>query len=251
MLPKNNLPCMLGTSTDADDAIAAALDGSLSLEEALSRLSLYFLIRVHFHHPVNLRFLRGYKESNIHTFRCLFISNRGNFCYGYKKNSHSGCPLSLREDIKEIEFLSNIPLEFSSYEKFKARFDPRFIKEEGIKSLWDSKSGQHGGKYNKGDFKSIGKQGLRLMKRFLNHFEDINKPNKETPPYHKSSLWPDQTVWVYSEKYYTNHQLGRDISISYQSNSPYIYYSSEYKGCSNGHYGLIVNENTYLYLEKD
>jgi len=256
MLPLNNLPCMIGTDPNADAAIAETLSGSLSLEESLARLSRYFLVRIHFHQPISTRRLRGFKTGNSHTFRCLFVSDQGNFCYGLKRRSRKGYVFQTHaSNIKEVELLplDNNPSQFKSYEEFKARFDPRFIKEEGIKSLWNSTSGQHGGKYNRSDFRKMGKTGLRVMRRFLLNFTNINDEPKQTYPYHQSNLWPErkEPVWVYSEKHHTDHRLGRDISISYQSNSPYLFYSSEYQGCCNGDYGLIVNKNTYLYLEKD
>lgn len=240
---------MIGIGKDLDDFIAKALDGSLSLEETLFRLSHFAPVRISFHHPVNLRFMRGYKTNDTHVFKCLFISNRNNFCYGYKKNARRGHVLSLA-DIKSFELIPKPKSEFTSYEEFKARFDPVYITEDGIKSLWNSKSNQHGGKYNRSDFKKIGKVGKQVMKRFLQHFIDINTPHHSCT---KSNLYPErkEDVWVHTEKYYTDHKLGRDISISYQSNSPYLFYSSEYMGCGNGDYGLIVNESTYLYLERD
>ena len=248
-LPRNNLPCMIGISERTDEYIAATLNGSLSLEAALARLSWFFAVKITFRHPRNLRHLRGWKDSATHLFRCFFISDLDNFCYGYKRISRRGHPISLADAI-EITFIHEEPKEFASYEQFKARFNLRFIKEEGIKSLWNSKSGQHGGKYNRNDFKKIGKVGKQVMKRFLNRYIDINTPH---PSCSKSNLYPErqEDVWVHTEKHHTDHRLGRDISISYQSNSPYLYYSSEYMDCGNGDYGLIVNESTYLYLEKD
>jgi hypothetical protein len=238
---------MIGINPDSDATIANVLKGSFSLEESLTRLSRYFLIRIHFTHAINLRVLRGYFNSNVHTFRCLFISNQGNFCYGYKRNSHRGHPLN-SEHITKIEFLDTTPKEFKSYEDFKAKFDPRFITEDGIKSLWNSKSSMHGGKYNRKDFKSISKRGREVLKQFLTHFTKIHEVNDH---YIISNVLEDEEVLVYKAKHRSYSHSGRDISISTNTKAPYIFYSSEYPGCLNGHYGLLVNKNTYLYLEKD
>lgn len=241
---------MIGTSPDADNAIAEALAGSLSLEKSLARLSCYFLVRIYFDRPTSLPFLGGkFINSYVHTFRHLFISTNGYFCYGYKKNSRRGrCIDSEISHIIKIELLDTTPKEFKSYEEFKARFDPRFITEDGIKSLWNSKSSQHGGKYNRNDFKSISKRGREVLNRFLTHFTKIHEINEH---YTISNAWKDEKVLVYKAKHHSYHHRGRDISISTNTKAPYIFYSSEYPGCLNGHYGLLVNKNTYLYLEKD
>ncbi|MEA3421015.1 MAG: hypothetical protein U9Q97_05000 [Acidobacteriota bacterium] len=248
MLPPNNLPTLIGISKESDAAIAKSLNESLSLEESLTRLSHHFLVRAHFSQPIRLLFRGNYKTSSIHTFRCLFISTTGNFCYGYKRNSHRGRPLYGIKFITKIEFLENPPSEFKSYEDFKARFDPQFIKEEGIKSLWNSKSSMHGGKYNRNDFKSISKRGREVLNQFLTHFTKIHEVNEH---YTISNAWENEKVLVYKAKHYSDGHYGRDISISTNTKAPYIFYSSEYPGCLNGHYGLLVNKSTYLYLEKD
>ena len=253
MIPfKNNIPTMLGISKDADHAIAAALKSDTSLEDAVTRLSWHFKIRIRFDHPLQLRKLKGFKTNSTHTFSRFFVSENGHLCYAPTSRGKWGHRLPLAQlGVEYLELLRNNH-EFKSYDEFKARFDPRFIKEVGIQSLWNSKSSQHGGQYNRGDFKKLGKQGKRLMKRFLQNFTNIDTvpstARERSGLFQQSNSTP---IKVYSEKHHTDHRLGRDISISYQSNSPYLYYSSEYMGCGNGDYGLIVNESTYLYLERD
>lgn len=248
MLPKNNLPTLMGIDPIKDAAIADAFTDTLTPYENLARLSRYFLIKAFFTEPV---FMIGKGDVTEYVFHSFFISTRNRFCYADRKNARRGWLFNHFDKIKRIEFtLKESSLEFKSYEHFKKKFDLRFITEDAIKDLWNSKSAQHGGKYKKSDFKGIGKVGKGLMRRFLQNFESIDKPKKEYP-YHKSNCWEDQEVWVYSERYHTHHHSGRDISISHQSNAPYIFYSSEFQGCGNGTYGILANEKTYLWLEND
>ncbi len=246
MLPKNNLPTMMGISKESDEAIASSLNGSLSLVEALALLSKYFIITMTFNKEVTLR--QG-KRNNTHTFKCLFISSIGNFCYGYRKNSRRGFPIN--DEVKhliKLEFKSyNKTMAFKSYEQFKDKFDTRFITEKAIKDLWNGTSAQHGGKYNKNDFRKIGKVGKEVLSMFLEHFKSLNTHTE----YYRESDQYDIPVWVLKRAHHTNHHTGRDISISHQTNIDWIFYSSERSGCLNGRYGLLVNENEYLWLEDD
>ena len=58
---------------------------------------------------------------------------------------YSGWWGSKTEEVSDIEF--------KGIEEFAKRFDKRFITLEQINKLWNSKSAQHGGKYNKKDFR--------------------------------------------------------------------------------------------------
>ena len=152
------------------------------------------------------------------------------------------------EHIIELKFKSRIAnIQFNSYEQFKKKFDTRFITEKVIKELWDGTSAQHGGKYNKNDFRKIGKVGKDVLFRFLAHFKSLDTHTE----YYRESTQYDIPVWVLRREHRTDHRIGRDISISHQTNIDMIHYSSERSGCCNGRYGLLVNENEYLWLEDD
>lgn len=245
MLPENNLPTLIGLSSESDKAISEVFNG-LSLEESLVTLSPYFLIKIWFSRPV--KFFR--KEKDVHIFRSFFISSSQRLCYGMRKYPRTGYPFNETDLIIKLKFLHD-DSSFKSYEDFRKKFDTRFITEDEILKLWNSKSSQHGDKYNKNDFRRLGKSGKWVMKRFLTHFVDVSTIKKEYP-YHKSNLYEDKEVWVYKEEYKSGYSnKGRDIRISHQSNCPYVFYSSEYPGCLNGRYGLIANKNEYLWLEDD
>jgi len=245
MLPDNNLPTLLGINPDADALIAAALGGRLSLDDSLARLSAWFLVRAWFLKPI----YANRKESDVHLFRSFFISRNGLLCHANRRKARTGHIFHSTYLITKLEFLQEKNSAFKSFEDFKRKFDPRFIKEKQILSLWNSKSSQHGKQYNKKDFRKISKRGKEVMERFLRQFTNINEHNHH---YHKSDLWgKDVEVWILSHNHKSWHHSGRDISISHQTNAPHVFYSSEFHNCCNGRYGILANEKEYLWLEDD
>ena len=243
MLPPNNLPTMLGISNHIDNAIADALSGKLSLDETLARLSNWFLVKAWFSEPIKV--LR--KTSDVHVFKSFFISEKNRLCYGYRRHPRTGRPFYDAHLITKLEFIDE-EHEFNSYEEFKKKFDTRFIKEDQILHLWNGTSSQHGKKFNKKDFRKISKRGKEVMDRFLKHFTNINEHNEH---YHKSDLYKNEEVFILKARHESWTNSGRDISISHQTNAPHIFYSSEYRGCLNGRYGLVANKNEFLHLEDD
>jgi len=248
MLPENNLPTLMGLNKDADAMIAAALADQISLDDSLARLSNWFLIRAWFSYPIKVWINRNPKESDVHLFRKFFISKNGYLCHANRRNARRGTVFHSTHLITKLEFISEMKIKLH-FEQFKNKFDTRFIKEDQILSLWNSKSSQHGGQYNSKDFRKISKRGKQVMARFLLQFTNINEKNHH---YRKSDLWgKDVDVWILSHNHKSWHHAGRDISISHQTNAPHIFYSSEFHNCGNGRYGIVANENEYLWLEDD
>lgn len=251
MLPDNNLPTLLGIDKNADAVIAAAISGEISLGDSLARLSPWFLVRAWFSRPVQV-----WKPRRVNTwveeylFRYFFMSTQGRLCYAPRRNPRKGFAFHETHLITKLEFVPESTEKkkqnFKSFEDFKKKFDLRFIKEDQILKLWNEKSNQHGGQYNRKDFRKIGKRGKEVMKRFLRTFTSIHEKNRF---YHESQY--DDGVWVFSERYQSSHRLGRDISICHQTNCPHVFYSSEYHMCGNGRYGIVANEKEFLWLEDD
>lgn len=132
---------------------------------------------------------------------------------------------------------------FTSYEAFKRKFDPIFITDSEISKLWNSTSSQTGVKYRPSDFKSLGREGVRLVRRFLNNFKGVQADNQG----YVNSGYGDYL----SLHHYSNGSRGRDLKVSHNKGGGYVYYASEFPGCGNGTYGLIANKYTYLHLEDD
>jgi probable HAF family extracellular repeat protein len=104
-----------------------------------------------------------------------------------------------------------------------------------------------GGKYKPSDFRSIGPVGKRLLKMFLLTFKGVSSTDQ-------SGYQNTNKFWNLTEKHYSTSpsaNVGRDVSISHTLGLPKVFYSSEYPGCGNGRYGLLVNKNEYLWIEDD
>lgn len=263
MLKPSNLLLAIGTE-GAGQVIEEVLKDAISFNQTMVRLSNFFKIRVWFKNPVSIQvpqtrikisdnqwILRTAIQTGCHVFTRFFEHN-SQLCYKTKRNSRRGYFFPTEENIVKYELV--IPKEsqttrtaqFQTFDAFKKRFDPYFISINQIGCLWQGHSSQHGGVYVPNDFRAIGPAGKQVMKRFLDNFKGIT--NGGGPGY-KKSIHGDYTVLT--EKHYSYRHPGKDITIEHNSNLDYVFYSSEKHGCGNGRYGLIVNRNTYLWLEDD
>ena len=243
-----NLPLLIGDDEYRNKIIETILKRDTSIESQennLIDLSTAWRIKVWFKNPTRIKTGKYFKIVDSYTLGTVFKSRTDLLCYSVRRKALSGFPLNIN-NIEKYEPIISSDTEFENFDEFKRKFDTRFITKEQIESLWNTRSSQHGKKYNKQDFRKIGPRGKKTMKRFLNNFSSIY--GETGPQYTKS---PHGNYQIYTERYHSSHHAGRDISISHQTNSPSIYYSSEYHGCGNGRYGLIVNKNTFLWLEDD
>jgi len=255
----DNIALTVGDKTP--DVVAKALtEEDNSLADNLALLGRHYKIKIEFTEPVvvyiqgkwvsavegdrTIRTRRLHKEVTEHIFNGFF--NQGTLCYKKKMNGRYGYPVTFLDKIKKWELvLDNKAVnKFNDYDDFLRRFDLQFITEAEVKKLWNGTSAQHGGQYRPSDFRQMGKQGKKVMQRFLNTFTHIDNP--DTTRYHVTK---DSTN--YTEYYRTHHHSGRDISISHNAIVPYVWYSSEYAGCGNGSYGLVATKNTWIHLEDD
>lgn len=262
MLKPSNLPLAIGIE-GAGQVIEEILKDAISFNQAMVGLSKVFKIRVWFKNPIsiqvphttikisdNQRVFRTAIQTDCHVFKRFFEHN-SQLCYKTKKNSRRGYFFPT-ENIVKYELV--IPTEsqaarttqFQTFEAFKKRFDPYFISDNEITKLWNGNSSQHGSRYIPNDFRAIGPAGKKVMKRFLDNFKGIT--NGGGPGY-KKSRYGDYTVLT--ERHYSYRHPGKDITIEHNSSQDHVFYSSEKHDCGNGRYGLIVNRNTYLWLEDD
>jgi hypothetical protein len=236
------------------------LKGQTDLAKNLLEIGHQWKVHVWFSQPVELNIRARWKrDPNNPT---SFTKNRtrtvtdwifGGFFTGtthglcYSCGNRRGYPFDCLDKVIRYEPVVRTSNEFDTFEQFKAKFDPLFITEEEIILLWNSKSGQHGSRYKKSDFRQMGPQGLRVMKDFLVFFKGVNEGGENTPGYSKY----DEIHYTLDKRYTTYHNLGRDIHISHQTNIPRVFYASEYQGCGNGRYGLVANKREFLWLEDD
>lgn len=247
--------------------VEAILKGRTDLRTNLLELGYHWDVKVWFKEPVEIyripRWVKKKEEdgrvsmtktrsagsSTTHIFHGFFTSGttpHGLLCYKFKRTGRHGAHFPGLELVTKYEPIINMD-KFTSYEQFKAKFDLNFITEDYIQTLWNGTSSQHGGKYKPSDFRSIGPVGKRLLKQFLVTFKGVTSKDQ-------SGYQDRNNYWTLSEKRYSSspsQNVGRDVSISHTLGLPKVFYSSEYPGCGNGRYGLLVNKNEYLWLEDD
>lgn len=240
----DKLPLYMGKKVGMDNVIESLLRGVTI--QSMVQLSYFMKIKFKFIHPVSFLKFRTRVESDTHTFNMIY--NVGDkLYYGNKINSRYGYPIPINL-IESWEPIPKPDREFKSEKEFTKKFDLRFIKEDAIHQLWIKGSSMHNGHFRKSDFRKMGKAGKGVFGNFLKGFKGINlNLLPERDAYRKS---PYGEYHVYSEKYY-GRGSGRDISISHQTNTDKVYYSSEFVGCGNGRYGLLANKKEYLWLEDD
>ena len=243
----------IGESPPLDKTIEEILKrGNESRQDILLnlvQLSRFGKVRVWFRKPVCIKTTRGRRELSRHTFSGFRGHNDPNTSLYYLTHERGRymypAPVGFFEHLERYELALNKD-QFKSFEEFRKKFDTHFITEDEIKRLWYSKSSQHGGQYRPSDFRRFGKVGSLVMADFLRDFQGISAP--PGPGYTQSQHGDYKILYA---QHHTWHHLGRDISITHQTNRPYVYYSSEYQGCGNGRYGLIANKNSFLWLEDD
>lgn len=262
-----NLPLLVGQNLPSHQlaVVERILKGQTDLKTNLIDLGKHFKVRVWFDREIDIRIMprwvnkqeteNGYSKlykqhvrASVHVFNyiCTAAKDSQRLLYGTSKKARQGF------DFPSLEFVTRyepvIPAadadEFKSYEQFAAKFDRRFITETMIQDLWNSKSGQHGGKYKPSDFHRIGPKGKQVLENFLRWFVDVN----DTVGQH---YYQHDKYKCLNQRRDSYHHFGRDISISHTLGIPRVSYSSEYHGCGNGRYGLLANKNEFLWLEDD
>jgi hypothetical protein len=261
MLKTQDLPLLVGRSPAYDKVVSEITsrgdDNDESLFNNLCLLSDYVRVKVWFDKPTyissNRRRSQEVTEAIIGRF---FKGQEGGRGYAVRhERVRHGCHCDFVHRITRYEpVLEGKQVTrhrgFNSLEQFTRKFDPRFITPEEIKSLYDGKSCQHGGKYTPADFHKIGPRGKYVLKEFLTKFKGLNE---ETPHYRVSPYTQtDGSERKVLDAYYRSwHHAGRDIKIEHTLGVGIIHYASEYHGCGNGRYGLLANEHEFLWLEDD
>jgi len=236
------------------------------LQANLIDLSRFWKIKVWFNQPTEIRITptwinkqetengwsktRKYLNTGTeHVIARFFSTDWGKLCYLPKRTVKGGFHFpDLSTVVKYEVILDEVQDEFKSYEKFAAKFDRRFMPDAEILSLWNSKSGQHGGRYKPSDFHKIGPRGKQVLNNFLRLFVDWNTEGKCYIATHHDN---GTVTKVLSDRYRTYHQFGRNITIEHTLGIPRVFYSSEYCNSCNGRYGLLANKNEFLHLEDD
>jgi hypothetical protein len=177
-------------------------------------------------------------------FKKVFVT-KGLFCVCRTKKGRTGYA-SIRA--ANVAAITAVPVKgkkdtFESLDEFKKMFDPKFISEETIKELWEKPSSQHGGRYLRSDFSSITGRALWTVNQFLERFISLDKMSG----YYMGDDGP-KNLRVYHQTYRAS---GRDITVNHREGQGYVTFSSEFMGCGNGSYYMLVGKNKKLHLEND
>ena len=251
MLP-NNVALLTGVKNETQkDVLESILKSHSDLMLTLLKISSVWPIKVWFKKPVQVvNAQRHHQTVTQFTFRRFFMTTSSMFCHLHRANGRRGFPVYFSlEDIEKYEVVIPTDHAFANFEEFKAKFDPRFMTEAECLRTWNLNSPQHGGKYDKRDFHRIGSKGKIALKQFLNNFTSVNETSNEK--YSSYIGKEDQYVRGYFNSMSTNEHFGRDIKIEHKLGLPYVWYTSEFPGCVNGSYGLLVNEKEWLHVEND
>ena len=255
MIPDNIALFVNETDQRRREAIQKALTEPDDIEGNLERLGQQWRIRVWFKEVQHLNLnRRKTKDTKEFTF-AGFFKNKGELCYATRRSEYG----TLSGFFVDMGFLPNVlrydlvehrrDSEFKDLTQFAKRFDQRFITLSAINDLWKRHSSQHGGKYKPTDFHQIGPKGRRVVKKFLERYAGIGATS--------ANIWYSKNEYDGKVSHHlevwenADTQTGRDIKISHCIGVPYVCYSSEYAGCGNGRYGLLVTERTFLWLEDD
>lgn len=258
-IPKNLALLATQELNDREKAAIEKVFKSTDLRESLLTLGAVWKVKVWFNCEFEIQIARhttkrkegdvihwirnkGSVTSNAHVFNKITTGIYGGLLYGTSRRARHGYPFPSLDTVVRYEPVINGRLgEFSSFEDFKAKFDPLFITGTEIHSLWSQNSSQHGGQYKPSDFHRIGPEGLKVLERFLRFFR-LNAA-KGTPGYNPTCR----------EEYTCmgRGNFGRDIKIEHSIGANYVRYASEYPGCGNGRYGLVANKREFLHTEDD
>ena len=260
MLMSNNLPLLVGKSQEQDSAISTILsrgdDTLKNLTENLILLTRFVKVKVFFDKEITVRLNNrigniGKNLSELVVGKFFIGERSGALAYSTRHNYvRSGYVFPWLANIRSYEpVVGKQPsnMAFSSLKAFQKRFDPRFISEDLIAELYNSKSAQTGERYTPKDFKPVGPKGKEVVKYFLSMFKSINE---ETSFYHDRRIG-DETIKEVRAYKGQSYRSGRDITVSHTLGQDKVFFSSEFSGCLNGQYGLLATENTYLHLEND
>jgi len=244
----NNIPLLMGKGHDniVRDVLAHPDQPGMNI----IRLSKAFHIHIVFTEPVPIH-LNGHKTITVkeHTFKAPFFMSGNSICYLFKKDGRKIQYLPTGY----IDYYEPIPSsvdQFNCYEDFKKMFDPFFIEESQILSLWNSTSAQHGEKYKPSDFKKLSSNAKSALRMFLINFKGINNTDKSS---YTKRVISKKVYYALSGNYYGsgNSSSSRDTCISHQFGMSCVGYTSEVYGGGPNTNGIIVSRSKYLWMEND
>lgn len=169
----------------------------------------------------------------------VYVTNRSNARYGRRFTSN------YIEKLQCIEVMPRLNQVITTYEKFLKHFDIKYIAEAKVKSLWEDRGTRV---WRKKDFKSMGSTAKRTFREFDERFKGITDIASELSGAYSSNGYGNKELRRHHSGY---GNRSRDITVSHQQGTGYIYYASEFRGCGNGSYGVVARKNIWLHIEDD
>lgn len=210
-----------------------------------------------FNKPINNPFNKWIREDLINKLKIdHFYINNGTIYISNRLNSRVVSRIEpIIEHIETVELDKKKTKDFINYNDFLNQFDTSLFDVKEIEKLWQEnveykeKNGYF--RYHRTDFKVMGKQGLKIWKRFREQWKGLSPIAQEVSGVYTKGYGDTKVFSVYYRCYGMSRGKGRDITISHTLGCPYIHYSSEYAGCGNGSYGLVARNNVWLHIEDD
>jgi hypothetical protein len=260
MLPMN-LPLLLANPEMRNPEnhkariVQKVMKGNLHLGTILKELSYYWKIRIWFKQPVTIVSRHQHVVTSCRVFSRFCEAAAGGLLYMTSRRTGQYFD-HLLKSVDRYELVITHGHERQgphafTLERFKAKFDHRFITEEKIAELYGQNSGQTGKPYAPSDFRRISREGSTAVERFLRNFHGLNSTDKTG--YIQTGEGKDAR-WDLSgrrDSWSRNMHFGRDIKVEHMLGNDFIWYSSEFPGCGNGSYGMLATEKTWLHLEDD
>ena len=175
-----------------------------------------------------------------------FFINGSNVYVTNRKNSRYGRHFTTTyiEKLISMNIVPRVNQVFEDYATFKRRFSLKYIAEEKILELWNSK------KWNKRDFKSMNYKARIVMNKFDEKYKGINDLVVELSGAYRARGSENKEL---VETYYTRggSGRGRDITIQHIQGMNYVHYSSNGAYRRSSGYGIIARKNVWLWLGSD
>jgi hypothetical protein len=209
-------------------------------------------LRLKFSEPVPsifTQFLRGedvteitvdhFFVNNITDAPMIYATNRSNARYGRRFTSN------YIEKLLSVEPVHRMNQAIVTYEKFLKYFDLKYIAEEKVMSLWNDRGTRT---WRKKDFKPMGSTAKRTFTEFNERFKGITDIASELSGAYCNNGYGNKELRRHHSGY---GNRSRDITVSHQQGTGYVYYASEFRGCGNGSYGFVARKNVWLHIEDD
>ena len=193
-----------------------------------------------FHNSVSLPVNR-YKNKEFDKIKVkLFISTNGDLCYTFHKRT--GFRFLTYIEITNIEEINRI---FYEDEVESRMHKAELLRKKIHKNLWPELRNKTAKELKEKDFRESNLNPVYFIKKFSRWSRDrIAKEVEEAIEQKKN----------YNYRQTTSSPTGRDLSIEVRVCEDGVmrgWFSSEYMGCANGDYYLILNPKVAVFCERD